>query len=71
MANVQKTNDTIRDNSMIPTPYQLTVGEICQLLDIANRDVIDAIAAAFRLGFLQGNHATKNRGLPKLKVPLK
>ena len=72
MANMKTVNNTVRDLNPIPQPYELTVGDVLQLLDIANReDMINAVTAAFRYGYVMGNHATVNRKLPLLKVPLK
>lgn len=53
----------------IPTRYDLTVGDIVELMEMIKTGVdgtMDALAAAFKVGFIRGNHCTINRKMKKI-----
>ena len=69
MNRIIKGAQKVKDEQLIPRPYWPDVEELFQLVGIArkgNEETIQAIAAAFRYGFLMGNHATVNRNMKRL-----
>ena len=53
----------------IPSAYDLTADDMDDLISRASKgteEAWNAIAAAFRIGFLRGNHCTINRQMKKI-----
>lgn len=65
--NILKTIEKVRKDKAIPNPYQMDVKDMCVLISIAKeRGIYEALIAAYRYGFVMGNHCTINRKTGKI-----
>ena len=69
MRNMFKEVSKVYRTGVIPTQYQLTIEEVDKLYQMTKQNpdgVWKAIASAFHLGFVMGNHCTVNRKMKKI-----
>ena len=71
MTSIFQLSKRVKEERIIPRQYQMDVVFLCELRDLGSQGkegVLDAVIAAFRYGFLMGNHCTVNRKMKKLKI---